>query len=251
MPYLITTESIVLRNNRFSDSSRYVIVLSKSMGKVTLIAKGSLKPSSRFAACLEPFVHNQVVFYHPENRDAYHISACDIFHPFIELHKNLEKFRFASACVVLIDKIALPNDPNITLFKLLYSILSSLNTANDNEIKILFWAFELKLMTILGYQPNLNHCLKCKKTEATFLKIFLSLDQGGLICEACVTNKKSNVAINRNLLMVLNRFMTNKFNEIKKIPIELNDQIVLDKLLTDYIDYHTELKNRLNPENFF
>ena len=65
---------------------------------------------------------------------------------------------------------------------------------SETEINLNFIlaVFKIRLMTILGYAPNINYCVGCKETEN--LSAF-SLRYSGFLCSSCAKQDSGSIAI--------------------------------------------------------
>src|SRR2546426_12701425 len=74
---LVTTPAVVLRTYPYSETSKIVRLATRDLGVQSAIAKGVLRPKSRFAAGLELFSEGMAQLYHPETRELQTPTAFD------------------------------------------------------------------------------------------------------------------------------------------------------------------------------
>jgi len=92
--------------------------------------------------------------------------------------------------------------------------------------------FELKLISILGFKPQLSYCVACHKKK---YKNF-SIEEGGLICDDCVKGSDYLVKINNKDILILKKILNSKFEVIQNMEIPIN----IKKLVRNYLMYHIE-----------
>ena len=66
---LIATNAIVLKRIPYSDTSLICRIFTEDWGKVTILAKGVLRPKNVTGALLEPVNHIHIQYYNKSNRD--------------------------------------------------------------------------------------------------------------------------------------------------------------------------------------
>ncbi len=247
MSKIITTDAIVLKTKDQRDTSRSLIAFTKDMGKLYLIAKGSRKPKSRFGACLEPFVHNQIVFYHKENRDSFYLSHCDIINAFINLHRDLDRMNYAASAAILADNITPYNEQNVALFNLLFSIFTELNRSDAADLQTLYWAYQIKLMSLAGFQPMLNECTACGKASLSSDAQFFAPNAGGLLCRTCAGKNPRAQQIHPSIITMFVHFLTEKFSQNKKWRVKDDVAAQVNSMLHNFIEYHLEKKISIPP----
>ncbi len=238
MSAIVKTDAIILRNANLTDSSRYALALTKEFGKITFVAKGIRRPTSRFGAALEPFTLSHIVFYQKDERDKYYISQCDIVEAFVQLRQDLEKISSAAAAVNLLDQFTPPGERNVALFNLLFSILTEFNRSLTSELPILFLAFQLKLLTLTGFQPILGHCACCQKTITSG---YFIPEHGGVVCNSCQEQaEKPAAAISSEIISVFHHFLSEKFAQNKKWQISEGTLRQMTALLKIYTEFYSE-----------
>src|SRR5690606_35152561 len=80
----------------------------------------------------------------------------------------------------LLDRLTEDGERNPYLFNLLLLIFRYLE--EDKDAEILARLFELKLLAVGGYQPQLHHCTRCALEEGAFT---FSVREGGFLCQHC------------------------------------------------------------------
>src|SRR5207247_10974411 len=75
---LVTTSAVVLRTYPYSETSKIVRLATRDLGVQSAIAKGVLRPRSRFAAGLELLSEGMAPLYHRETRERQTLAAFDL-----------------------------------------------------------------------------------------------------------------------------------------------------------------------------
>lgn len=169
---------IVLRAKDYGESNQIIHVFSDTKGKISMIARGSKKPKSRFSAITEPFTEGQFICYIGSGMAT--LSQGDILNAHRSISADLMKTAFAAYWFELVDRLIPEKEPNPALFQLLSELLTQLE--NGKHPEVLTRIFELRMMAVAGYKPVLDHCVNCRSTSQPFR---LSVIQGGFLCTNC------------------------------------------------------------------
>jgi DNA repair protein RecO (recombination protein O) len=150
IPRGYTSEGIVLTRRNFGEADRIISIYSKDHGRISLIAKGVRRPSSRKRGHIEVF--NLVKFQAVIGHGLDTMTEAEVVDDFKTIRGSLKKVSLAYYLMEVVGRITHEGESNIELFNLLLSTLTKLVTAK--ELKSLRLDFVLKLLTLLGYWPK-------------------------------------------------------------------------------------------------
>ncbi len=88
---IVKSEAFVLKNFRYSETSKIVILFTKNFGKINAIVKGARNFKSRLCGTLETMNYIEAVIYFKENRDLQIISAAEYKKSFPNILGNIDK----------------------------------------------------------------------------------------------------------------------------------------------------------------
>ena len=199
---LCKTEAIILKAHNFGESSKIVTIYTKKYGKCAVVAKGARRPKSALCGSLEPVTHTFIVFYKKEARELHTLSQSDIITPFHSLQGDLERFSYASALCELLDRLTPKEAENQALFALTLETLKTMKSVRSKDLIILLWFFELRMLGLLGFKPELGTCVGCKR-RAEGNPLGFSLPRGGVLCAACATKDEDAYALSKESLNFL------------------------------------------------
>ncbi|MCX7784984.1 MAG: DNA repair protein RecO [candidate division WOR-3 bacterium] len=230
MPRIIRTKGICLVSRNFRETSKSVIFYTEAYGKIALIAKGARKSLSKFGSSLEPFVCSELIFYKTEPKSIYILSDASLIDGLLNL-KCTNKYFYANQIVELILRTVNFEDPNPNLFRLLYSALKTLNSANSsNNFSSLVTAYFLKTISILGYQPELRWCIVCKNSKTNGF----SIKKGGVLCANHIF--LDDEIYGKEHIKPLRYLLTAPLEKTLKTSIPQSTA----KLVENYINYHLD-----------
>ncbi|OGD56433.1 DNA repair protein RecO [Candidatus Beckwithbacteria bacterium RIFCSPLOWO2_02_FULL_47_23] len=147
MPGSYKTEAIVLKRTNFGEADRLVTVFSKHRGKLTLLAKGIRRLTSRKKGHLELFNRVKLQIANGKNLDI--ITEAETINSFPQLRVNLNRVRIAYLLLELVDKLTAENQEHEAVYALLCATLAQLNS--DTASNSLIVDFEARLLTFLGF----------------------------------------------------------------------------------------------------
>jgi len=240
---LYRTPAIVLRRFNFGEADRLVTVLTPGMGKLRLVAKGVRRPTSRKAGHLELFTHVQLLVAEGRNLDL--ISQAETVQPFRPLREDLLRAGHAYYVAELVDRFAQEELENQDLFTLFRDTLARL--AESPNLPLTTRYFELHLLQVTGYQPQLYRCALCRATLEPVDNWF-SPGDGGVCCPRCGEGQRGMVPIGLPAFKVLRFLQTRPYEVIIQLHLSRDVMAKVEELLHRYLEYH--LERRLESARF-
>jgi len=183
---LFKTSAIVIRSLNYGESDRIVSFFTKDFGKIKGIAKGARRSRKRFQNALGLFSHLRLIFFDREGMSLVRVESGDILHTFPKIREDLKRIFFGNYYLELVNEMAGEREPNPEAFDLLLSFLLNLEAIEPEEEQLRM--FEVRMLSLFGYQPNMIRCGLCKKDWEDLKEVpgvFFSLEKGTLICDGC------------------------------------------------------------------
>lgn len=158
------TEGVVLRRNNIGEADRIVTIYSKHSGKISFIAKGIRRSTSRKGGNLELF--NQVKIFVAKGRNLDLITEAEVINSFQDWRKDLKKIAVAYELCELVDKLSAEGVENQEVYDLLVNYLLNLSSILEDQSPArqrpspqamaggLITNFELSLLQYLGFWPR-------------------------------------------------------------------------------------------------
>jgi DNA repair protein RecO (recombination protein O) len=244
-------DAVVLRHSDWGEADRLLWLFTLEMGKIRVLAKGARKIRSRKAGHLEPFTRVHLLL--AKGREILLVTQAETIEAFLPLHEDLEGITYASYVVELLDRFTYEEGDNRPLYQLLVDTLSRLSQLPEKDLIIRY--FELRLLDIVGFRPQLFNCLGCDEEILPQAQYF-SAQEGGVLCPKCGANASGAQPISMLALKYLRHFQRSKFPEAKKARLapELNRE--MENLMQHYLTYLLErglntppFMRRLRKEN--
>ncbi len=179
---LCKTPAIVLRSTPYGEADRIVTLYTLDFGKLKGMAKGAKRSRKRFANALEIGSCVDLTFFEKETASLVRLNHCDLIRPFASLREDLHRLTIASYFIELISELTAERIKNQTLFHLLMTFLDLVDHGVlKEEIQRVF---EIRLLANLGYQPQLDRCLRCA-IKLSAERVLFAPREGGIICPSC------------------------------------------------------------------
>ncbi len=209
---IINTSAVVLRSFPYGETSIIARCYTKDHGKVSLIVKGARRKKSPMAAYFQSMNYLDIVYYYRETRSLQSVSKATFVEIWSELNQDLKKIVYGLAVIELTEKTNTENDPHPELFDELVAVLKAFNSS-DLRLNLIFWYFQIKLLTILGFKPD-----------------FHQLKHGNV--------KFPNPFAGPNSQKILEDLNNNTIDSITNITATSKDRKAISEYLTAFIKYH-------------
>ncbi len=211
---IINTSAVVLKSFPYGETSIIARCYTRDHGKVSVIIKGARRKKSPMAAYFQPMNYLDIVYYYRETRSLQSVSKATFVEIWSDLNQELRRITYGLAVIELTEKTNTENDPHPELFDELVSVLKAFNSSNL-RLNLIFWYFQIKLLTILGFKPDFQH-----------------LEQGNI--------KFPNPFTGPNSQNILEDLSSNKIDSITNIIATNKDRKAISEYLTAFINYHFE-----------
>jgi DNA repair protein RecO (recombination protein O) len=181
MAGLIKTEAVVLRSMRYGEADRILHLYTPHRGRVSAIAKGVRRVSSRFGGRLEPFFRLRVEL-HEGRGELLTVTGAQTLdgHPNLRAHAHVLDAA-ARACDA-VGRLFETSEPHPGVFNLLCRKLSLLDADPAGANRASALAFRLKLLVAAGLAPQLAACTCCGEHREL---VGFSGAAGGVVCNTC------------------------------------------------------------------
>jgi DNA repair protein RecO (recombination protein O) len=177
----------VLQTFRYSETSKVVRLATRDLGIQSVIAKGALRPRSRFGAGLELLSEGVAQLYYREQRELHTLSAFDLVDLRQGLAADLGRFAGATAFAEVMLRMAPPSAVPVAydaLLEALNGVLGAPFADIDAAATRGLWS----IVTALGFGPSLTTCVRdgaALTPNGGGAAVAFSVAEGGVVCEDC------------------------------------------------------------------
>jgi DNA repair protein RecO (recombination protein O) len=183
---LVATPAVVLQTYRYSETSKIVRLATRDLGVQSAIAKGVLRPKSRFGAGLELLSEGVAQLYFREARELHTLGAFDLVNLRRDLAGDVGRFAGAAALAEVMLKMA-PPAPLPVAYDTLIAALDVLETASPERVDATATRAMWRLVAVLGFEPSLTACVRDGAAiEPGEAPVLFSVADGGVCCARCL-----------------------------------------------------------------
>ena len=241
-PRSLRGEAVVLRHTDWGEADRLLTLYTRESGKLRAVAKGVRRLRSRKAGHLEPFT--RVALMLARGRDLWIVTQAETVDAFPELALDLQRTGHAAYVLELLDRFTYEEGPNRPLYQLLVDTLQRVARAADPFIPVRY--YDMRMLDLLGFRPQLFECVQCGKTIQAEDQWF-SAAQGGVLCPACGSPDNA-WRVSMNALRYLRHFQRSPYAEAARADIPLALRGEIETLLQGYLTFL--LERGLNTPGF-
>jgi DNA repair protein RecO (recombination protein O) len=173
----LATDCIVVRRTAFREADKVIVLISRDFGRFTAIAKGVRKIKSRLASGLEPLSVNRVEFARGRGEMVTIIGSRTIIR-YPQLMKDYQKANTIGGLIRELNQL-IEDNVGPEYFSLIAGMMEAFATSNYPSEYIETW-FRLRLLVLLGRQPDLLNDHQGKKLSATS-KYHFNAQEGNLV----------------------------------------------------------------------
>jgi DNA repair protein RecO (recombination protein O) len=156
-----TTQAILIRLTRLTDTSLIVHWFTEQYGLVKTVAKGARRPKSPFAGQLDLFFGGEITLQSARRGELHILRETAIHHWREGLRKNYTATLLAGYCCQLLESAVEPEHPDPALHDLLTRALDHLASAPPSLRALLHFERELaRLLGISHHQQAAEHSLR-------------------------------------------------------------------------------------------
>ncbi len=229
------SEAIILRRTDFGEADRLLTLFARDFGKIKGIAKGARKPQSRKTGHVELFMRSKCFF--ARGRDLNILTQAEMVNGYAALRADLVKATYASYVVELLDRFTVEEDKNIQLYDLLSNTLDRLTS--DVDVLLVARFYELRLLSITGFQPRLFHCVSCGEPIEDQDQFF-SAELGGLLCPDCQLTDRQARPVTAVAVKVLRYLQMRPWDIVAHLQLKRPLLHELENILHFYLTYILE-----------
>jgi DNA repair protein RecO (recombination protein O) len=244
------TDAVILRNSRSGESSLLVYCYLKDGGRMNLLAKGARNPKSVMVGRLETFGHVELLYYQSNSEKLGMISQAEVIRNNQEISGDIRRLAFASAVVEVLEAMTPQGESNAEIFTLLQKALYELNYCHGSKYDFYFSAFLLKLLSISGFRPELNHCVKTGVDLSDEDKVMFSAEQGGLVSRGAADSNGRYFKLNKGIRKVLNLILSTDIDKLSGVNFSADQKNLVRALVMKFLSVHTERKPALTSLDF-
>lgn len=183
---IIKDRSVVLKAYPYGESSVVAVMLTRTHGKVRLLAKGARSSRSALQGSLRTGNVSEIVFYFRPDRGLQLLKEIGTVETFEAESGDLERLCLFQAGLEIIDRSVVDRSADERAFDLIERFMTLLPAAPDPWA--LFFALEIDVLKLAGSFPSTAGCACCGKSIADEA-IAIDAASGYVSCASCGSAK--------------------------------------------------------------
>ena len=233
------TDGIVIWEVKTGEADRVITLLTPG-GLVTAYARGSLKPGGRLTGTTAMLSYSN--FELASGKNMYTVTDATSQNRFLRIYAQADRYSLAVYFCELMKYLAPTEEDSSEFLSLLLNSLYLL----DEDLKPAWQikaVFELALMTLAGYMPDVDSCSRCGRDESRG-GVFFDPLEAAWICSDCLS-KEGRIANYQFPVIAAVRYVVH--SDIRKaFSFSLSGDACrqFSRLSEDYVLAHLERKPR-------
>ncbi len=155
-----------------------MIILTRRLGKVRAVAKGSRRIKSKFGASLEPLTVNEFMLYRKPKRELSIITGANTVRSNLILREDMRIYAYCALMLESVDILTTQDNPHPGVYDLLAGSLEEISAGG--QVPAVTWLFIFKLLKVAGYRLDFFECPACGRKD--FKKPRFFPGEGSLYC---------------------------------------------------------------------
>ena len=225
----VSTAALVLRAKDYKEADQLLTVYTKAKGKMTVLAKGVKKNSSKLRGGLQLF--GQTALTLAVGKGIPVVINAESMDIFPAIRADLTRMSYAGYCAELLDRLLVSDECDEALFLL---ILQSMNLLAYIDPWIASKTLEIRLLDRLGYAPNLEYCQECGR-ELRHAQGRLGI-AGGSLCLQC------GEGLAHMQVTALGAEAVTLYRALKDMPLEQLGHLYVSKPASHELELYLDLQ---------
>lgn len=235
LPRVYQTEAVIIKRINLGEADRILTLYTPGYGKLKAVAKGARRTRSKMGGHVEILTHSLLLLARGRNLDI--VTQAQTINSFLTLKDNLKHMSCGLYISELIDSFTGEHIENRGIFLLFLDTLQQLSEAKNSDTVLRY--FELRLLDLSGYRPQLQKCANCNSPLKPVTNYF-SPAQGGVLCLDCGYQEPLARQLSLNSLKVLRLWQNCDYATASRVNVNPDLSLELEQTLRDYIKYLLE-----------
>jgi len=233
------TLAYVVRTRDYRDTSLLAVLFTAAFGKIQAVIKGGRDGRGRMDSSFEPFSLNEIMVYRRRRGDLHMVTNADLVERFDDLRNDLERLGTAAYFMELLDQM-MGAEAHPEVFELIGEAFAFLGEGHSPRRTARI--FEIKLMSALGFMPELGRCVRCGKPEP--LEYYFSAHSGGIVCMDCRAVEAPLIIVPKGAVAFLDQARRRPFGELAAVKVSREVGEKLEVMMRLFLEQHLDYQPR-------
>lgn len=236
---IVKTKGIIIAEHNVGDFDKMLTILTPNLGKIECLAKGSRKPKSLLLAGSQILCFGEYILY--KGSENYSMNSCEIIELFYKIRIDLDKLKYAAYITKIINDVTTENQNNYRVLQLYLNTLYVI-AQTDKDLEMVTSIFRIRLMSIIGFRPQIEECATCKTKEE--LEYF-SIRDSGFKCKSCAKQDGGAIEISQTTKDAIKYIILAEAKKIYSFTVPTNTQKELEIISKLYLTENLEKEYKL------
>lgn len=233
------TQAVVLRRYEFGETGKQLVIYTPGRGKLSVLAKGVKRITSKLAGHLEPLTLSLVVAARGRNLDT--VTGAETVESFARLRTEPERLFYGMFVTELLDKLTPEHEESRALWDLFLQTLRRVDAAPDPWLAVTY--FQVRLLVLSGYKPEVGMCVECQGPLDP-RSVYYSPRLGGALCPQCRLSDSGALAVSANAIKVLRLAAGSTYSALERVAVKPPLRVEVDALLRENLRRLLEVELR-------
>lgn len=228
----INTDGLLVLEKPMPENDKLITILTREYGIIRAFARGVKNVKNKNFSATQQFCYSDFVIF--RGRDKCIINEASARKSFWGVRSDIEKLALAQYfCDLILNLVAEGQRHTEDILRL---CLNSLHYLSEGKIsdKLLKSVFEMRLLAMSGYMPNLVTCAHCEGADSR--DFYFVPDANGIICSGCIGNYNfAKFKLTDSVLHALRHTVYSEFNKMFAFELATQSQIELSAMTEAYL----------------
>lgn len=228
----INVDGLIIKEKLISDNDKLITILTRKFGIIKAFAKGARNVKNKNFSSTQLFCYSNFIIF--KGRDKYIINESNLKKIFWNLRCDIEKLALAQYFFDLV--LNLVTEEQHQTEDILRLTLNSLHYLEENKIsnRLLKSVFEMRILAMSGYMPNLICCSSCDTPTSD--NCYFIPEINGIVCNSCVKNYNfAKFNLQNSVLYALRYTVYSEFKKMFSFDIKEQSQKELSLVTEAYL----------------
>ena len=193
-----STDGLILTEQTIMENDRLVTVLTRSNGIIRCFVRGAKHHGNKNQSATQTLCYSRLTIYSGKNR--YTIDDAEQMELFFGLREDLESLAlaqyFCELAITFVPEGAGADEYLSLILNSLYMLCQK-----TKPFLMIKAVYELRLMTVAGFMPDLVCCKKCWCYEAQ--EMYFLFGEGKLLCGNCYQGEPDSIRLSAGALTAM------------------------------------------------
>lgn len=216
---IFSTDAVVIREKKLEEHDRLLTLLTKDKGIVTVYGRGASKLKGSMVSSTEFLCYSHFQIF--SNKEKSYLDNAESNKVFFGIRSDIAKLSLATYFCQMAMELVQPYETDQGYLRLM---LNSLHFLEEGDIPniVLKCIFELRILSMSGYMPDLIACTACGTCDS---QLYFSPIGGNLFCSHCKpATLTDGIAVNSGVLSAMRHIIYSDFKKIFNFTINEKSQ---------------------------